>query len=134
VHVAIVVPFNGATITGISSTEFQAVAWDPLVGTTNGDGIVSVSFELYHEATGLLIMTNTTFNVQYCTFGGNGPCDRWQSPPVNPAWDWSSAPNGVYRLRARAVADGGRVSAWDESVFTVAKPLPTATATGTPTP
>jgi hypothetical protein len=134
VHVEIVIPVEGATITGISSTEFFAVAWDPLVGTTNGDGIISVHFELIYEATGTLIMTNSVFAPQYCAFGGNGPCNRWQSPPVNPPWNWSTAPNGSYRLRARAVGMDGRVSAWDEHVFTVAKPLATVTATATPTP
>jgi hypothetical protein len=88
---------------------------------------------LIHESTGTLIMTNTVFTPQYCAFGATGPCNRWQSPPVNPAWNWSNAPNGAYKLRARAVSTiGGRVSDWVEHRFSVAKPL--ATSTPTPSP
>jgi hypothetical protein len=133
VYVEIINPVADSTIAGIASTEFFAIAWDPVIGATNGDGIVSVSFELIHESTGTLIMTNTDFTTQYCAFGGDSPCNRWQSPPVNPSWNWSNAPNGAYKLRARAVSTiSGRVSDWVEHRFSVAKPL--ATSTPTPSP
>jgi len=95
--VQIVDPADGASINGVGQTKFQAIAYDPAVGTTDGDGITSVDFSVVQIGGGYSY-SSTGSAPAYCAFGGNGPCN------VSP--DWSSMAPGNYRVTATAHAPG----------------------------
>ena len=73
-HFIIINPSSdGATITGNDETMFEVEAWDPAVGTTNGDGITSIAFTLY-DSMGNTLHTYTDVTSSYCAFGGDSSC------------------------------------------------------------
>jgi hypothetical protein len=52
---------------------FEAEAWDPAIGTNNGDGITSVSFTISNSL-GAIIYSYADSTSNYCVFKGDGPC------------------------------------------------------------
>ena len=75
VHLKIVNPSSdGATITSNAETMFEVEAWDPAIGTNNGDGITSVAFILY-DSIGNTVHTYTDTVASYCAFGGDSSCN-----------------------------------------------------------
>jgi hypothetical protein len=96
--VQIVAPSDGASINGLGQTRFQAIAYDPAIGTTDGAGITSVDFSLVQLSGGAYSFSSSDNGAQYCAFGGNGPCG------TAPAW--GSMASGTYRLTATANASG----------------------------
>jgi hypothetical protein len=95
--VEIVVPSNGATISDAGGTGFRAIAYDPDVGTSDGQGINSVKFDLTKNGGGYS-KSATESQSAYCFYGGDGPCNT--SP------DWASLPSGTYTLTATASGPG----------------------------
>jgi hypothetical protein len=58
--------------------DFQVQAWDPEVGTRDGDGIESVTFRISDE-NGSLVHEKIEKKSGYCPFGGGEPkCNRGQ--------------------------------------------------------
>jgi hypothetical protein len=126
VHIAIIVPpVSGATLTDINETGFEAEAWDPLEGTSNGDGIDHVRMWLYSPSFALMTV-NDQFSVRYCLYNGTVTCNQM------PGGQWSTLANGTYTLYAMAWADDGRTSALASKTFVIA--WPTETPSNTPTP
>lgn len=122
--VNIVVPANdGSPVSTIEDTRFQAIAYDPNVGFTDGAGIQRVEFEIY-TPNNVRAYAATDTTAAYCTFGGNGPCNFTNFQ--------SGAPNGSYTLRARAQTTGGIWTNWVTRTFIIGS-VPTATATFLPT-
>ena len=97
-YVEITVPSDGATLNGVGQTRFQAIAYDPAVGTSDGAGISSIVFSLVQLSGGSYSFGVTEGQAAYCVFGGNGPC--------NTAPAWSSMTPGTYQLTATANAPG----------------------------
>jgi len=92
-------PNDGATITGNDETMFEAAAWDPAVGTTNGDGITSITFIIY-DSTGNTLHTYTDVTSSYCAFGGDGPCNDAASASITLSSD-------TYTLEATMLTNAG---------------------------
>ncbi len=139
IHVEIVVPQPGLVLTkpeDRTKTPFEAVAWDPRVGTNNGSGIRRVQFQLYAPDDSRLLYRSET-KKRYCAFGGDSQCHTMYSG----LWDYLMQHPGTYRLRARAQSRSDRLwSPWVEVTFEVRFPTatptltPTATLSPTPTP
>jgi len=133
-HVEIVWPPEGFVVDSEDDrdqTPFEAVAWDPLVGSNNGDGIQKVTFELYFpDGT---VKRHTEYSARYCTFGGDSSCrNMWRS-----WWGILHNRNGIATLRVRAYSRERKAwSPWVARSFTVNLPTPTPTLTPTiaPTP
>jgi hypothetical protein len=126
VYIDIVVPpVSGATLTDVDETRFESRAWDPLIGTSNGDGIEHVRMWLYSPSMALLNV-NDQFFVRYCLYNGTVTCNRM------PGGQFSALTNGTYTIYAMAWADDGRTSALASKTFVIA--WPTATPSKTPTP
>lgn len=128
---------NGQTITSLEETRFQAEAWDTTVGTNNGDGIAAVAFEIY-DPDNKYIFGSIDYTKSYCTFQGDGPCEPMAPRPgFTTIPDFSSLPNGLYTLRARAqgntAPNAGLWSVWVSINFIINKPTPTVTLTPTQT-
>jgi hypothetical protein len=130
IYIEIVSPDpSGVVITSVEQTRFEAIAWDPNVGTSNGDGIRNIKF--WFDGPGD-IPGRTESQVAYCANGGNTPCTR-----LSDIMDYTTLPNGTYTLWARAQGDDNRYS---ETIFKTfilnfpPTPTPTITATFTPTP
>lgn len=96
--VQIVVPSNGATITNVGQTRFEAIAYDPAVGTNNGNGITNVSFSIVQLTGGTFTHSRTEGAPAYCAFSGDGPC--------NTAPNWAAMTPGTYRMTVTATAPG----------------------------
>jgi hypothetical protein len=96
--VQIVNPSDGAVISSVGQTGFEAIAYDPDVGTGNGNGITSVSFSLVQLTGGTFTYSRTEATPAYCTFSGDAPCS------TAPAF--GSMTPGTYRLTATANAPG----------------------------
>jgi hypothetical protein len=96
--VQIVDPSDGASINGVGQTRFEAIAYDPSVGMTNGDGITSVDFSIVQLSGGAYTYSHTENTAAYCAFGGGSPC------ATSPAF--GSMTPGTYRLTATAHAPG----------------------------
>jgi hypothetical protein len=94
--VQIVAPSNGATISGVGQTRFQAIAYDPSVSTTDGAGITNVSFSIVQLTGGTYSFSAVEAQAAYCVFSGNGPCS------TNPAF--ATMTPGTYQLTATASA------------------------------
>lgn len=107
VHVVIIKPPNSAKITTKDSTKFEAVAWDPVVGSTNGSGITQVRFIIL-DSSGNAIWSKSDDSVRYCTFPKpDGKCGKMGEQL------WGSLTKGeTYTLKARAQAIDGRWSEW----------------------
>jgi hypothetical protein len=97
-YVEITVPSDGASLNGVGQTRFQAIAYDPAVGTSDGAGITSIDFSLVQLSGGAYSFGSTDNSAQYCVFGGDGPCS------TAPAW--GSMTSGTYQLTATANAPG----------------------------
>ncbi len=126
-------PTDGTILTTQDDTRFQAMAYDPAVGTNDGDGIQGVEFEIRDSADTLLYSAADTMHA-YCAFGGDGPCNVAPGPVT-------SASPGTYTLRARAQSTGGTWTDWVVRTFVIGDsptPAPTdtpvATATDVPVP
>ncbi|MBL8050476.1 MAG: pilus assembly protein [Anaerolineales bacterium] len=128
VYVEIINPLAGAVITDISQTRFEAIAYNPNVGTNNGDGIANIQFQIYDPGNNL-ISSRTESVKAYCTFSGDSPCSTM------PTSLWDTLNNGVYEIRARATSNESCVgtTGWVSKTFTINRP-PTATPTITSTP
>jgi len=129
IHVEIIVPDtdNSYVIRTGSSSEreqsrFEAEAWDPLVGTTNGAGISALEFRIV-SPTGATIWTHTEYSARYCTFGGDTTCAYMGDS----LWKQfrSVFPNGTYTIQARARrASNGIWSPWTSRTFILDKAAP----------
>ncbi|MBN1451032.1 MAG: Ig-like domain repeat protein [Anaerolineales bacterium] len=90
---------DGATLTANDDTTFEAKAWDPAVGTNNGDGITSVTFRLY-DSIGNTIHTYIDTASSYCAFGGNNNCSDAASAGILLSSD-------TYTLEATMLTNAG---------------------------
>jgi hypothetical protein len=117
---------SGMIVTSVDQTRFEAIAWDPNVGTTNGNGIRNIKF--WFDGPGS-IPGRTESQAGYCAFSGNSPCSR-----IDAVMDYTTLPNGTYTMYARAQASDGRYSATISKEFILNfPPTPTPTITDTPT-
>lgn len=87
----------------ISETGFQAIAYDPNLGATDGAGIAQVIFTL-RDGSGGVLHTRTENQAAYCAFGGDAPCNAM------PPGQWAALPPGNYTLVAEARSSTGRPS------------------------
>ena len=125
IYVHIINPaVDGTTIYQNTDAPFQAVAWDPNLGTTDGQGISRVVFS-FSGPTPLSSRQENT--AAYCAWGGNTPC------PVMPLATYDSLAPGVYTMYATATAWSG-ATATDSVTFIIPVPPPTNTPTKTSTP
>jgi hypothetical protein len=100
VHLNILNPASdGTSITGNDSTTFEAEAWDPAVGTTNGDGITSITFTIY-DSIGNTLHTYVDVTPSYCAFGGDSSCSDSTSAGI-------ALPNDTYTLEVIMLTDTG---------------------------
>ena len=117
---------SGMVVTNVDQTRFEAIAWDPTIGTSNGNGINNVRF--WFEGPGI-IPDRTESQAGYCAFSGNSPCNR-----IDAIVDFTTLPNGTYRIYARAQSNDGRFSETISKTFILNfPPTPTPTITDTPT-
>lgn len=117
---------SGLTVTNVNQTRFEAIAWDPNVGTKNGNGIRNIKF--WFEGPGS-IPGRTEIQAGYCAFTGNSPCSR-----IDAVMDYTTLPNGKYTIYARAEGTDGRLSETiSKTFFLNFPPTPTPTITDTPT-
>jgi hypothetical protein len=118
---------SGIVITSVDQTRFEAIAWDPNVGTSNGNGISEIRF--WFEGPGR-IPGRTERQLGYCAFSGNSPCN-----PISAVMDFTTLPNGTYTIFAQARSeDGFRYSGTVSKEFILQlPPTPTPTITNTPT-
>lgn len=73
IYVEIVWPsMDGQMIVNLEDTNFEAIAYDPEIGTNNGDGIDHLDISFSGPGT---IFGASEYTAAYCAFGGNGPCD-----------------------------------------------------------
>ncbi len=109
-----------------AGTRFEAQAYNPPYGTTNGAGIKNIRFWF----TGPTSINGRTEGVKsYCAFGGDSPCNTIESVK----WFYSLVP-GTYTMYAQATGTDNRVSEIASMVFyIIASPTPTATPTSTAT-
>ena len=132
IYIEIVSPNpSGLVITSASQTDFEAIAWNPPYGSSNGDGIDSITFWFTGPGT---IPGRTDTGRRFCAFGGNAnsPC-RTMDNVVSLA----SLPNGTYTIFARAQGIDGRYSDIVSKTFILQFPAtatPTITTTPTSTP
>lgn len=100
VHLEIIIPsIDGAVISNISDTMFEAEAWDPAVGTNNGGGITSVTFNLY-DSIGNTIHTHSDITASYCAFGEDSSCNDAASIVLS---------SGTYTLEATVLTNAGEI-------------------------
>jgi hypothetical protein len=80
---------------------FSTTAFDPAIGSNNGDGIAHVSFQFY-DPEGQLIFSYTDRYPGYCAFGGGDndeDCDRWYFSEHSNQWtNGNAAQRGVHLL------------------------------------
>jgi hypothetical protein len=95
-------PSDGTVITNTADTKFEAEAWDPTTGITNGDGITSITFTIY-DSIGTIVHTYTDTISLYCAFGGDVVCSNSASAGVN-------LPADTYTLEATVLTDAGGTS------------------------
>ncbi|MCB9453324.1 MAG: PD40 domain-containing protein [Anaerolineaceae bacterium] len=103
-------PTDGTTLATQDDTRFQAVAYDPAVGTNDGDGIQRVEFEVYNPS-GALIHSSSETQAAFCAFGGNVPCNIAPSGLLGLP--------GTYTLKARAQATDDAWTDWVSRTFVV---------------
>lgn len=99
----IVAPGDGATIGASDAPQIEAMAYDPNLGTSNGQGIAHVIFSII-TANGTTVASATENQAAYCLFGGNGPCNTW------PGGQWNSLAPGSYTITATAHSSQGKPS------------------------
>jgi hypothetical protein len=114
-------------VTSLSQTRFEAIAWNPPYGTSNGNGIRNIKFWFAGPGT---IPGRTEGQKAYCAFSGNSPCEMLNTAVPN----YGSLPNGTYTIFARAEGVDGRLSVTVSKTFILNfPPTPTPTITSTPT-
>jgi len=97
--VQIVVPSDGTSVPNPAETNFRAIAYDPEVGTNDGDGITSLDFDItLISGSGNYGHNRNDTVAPYCAYGGSEAC------PTTPNWD--SMDSGTYRLSVTAHAAG----------------------------
>lgn len=122
-HIEIVDPStDGQVISSYTDTSFEAIAWDPNVGTINGAGIASVHFSFSGPVS---MAANTEFIPYYCAFDGDAACEALSSAAFRALLP------GTYTLFATASAPDGRTSSTSKT-FVISLPA-TTTITRTPT-
>ncbi len=128
IHIEITVPAqSGQVVTNASQTNYEAVAWNPPYGSSNGDGISEIAFWFTGPAT---IPGRSDTSARYCAFGapGNSPCRT-----IDEVVNFTSLASGTYTIYARARGVDGRYSDIVSKTFILQLPA-TATATITRTP
>lgn len=121
-----VIPTDGAPITSIDQTDFEAFAWDIGVGITNGEGINQVHL-LFWDTNGNVLANRIDSSLPYCVWGNQSPC------PIMSQALWDSLPDGTYTMVAWGQSSVTQSwSAPAQLTFTIDRPDP-ATATPTPT-
>jgi hypothetical protein len=97
----------------------RVAAWDPNIGNVDGDGIDTVTLEVFNPA-GKRVHRRTEQNVGYCAFAGGEPdCNVLEFAEVNFRWpDGDAIQTGTHTLRATVVADDGR-AATEEWTFRI---------------
>jgi len=118
---------SGIIITSVEQTRFEAIAWDPNIGKSNGNGIADIRF--WFDGPGS-IPGRTDDQADYCAFpGSNSTCRT-----IDTRMDFTTLPNGVYTIFARARGLDGRFSETVSKDFILQfPPTPTPTITSTPT-
>ncbi|PJF38601.1 MAG: hypothetical protein CUN54_10495, partial [Phototrophicales bacterium] len=119
IHIEIILPPEGFVVTNEEQTRWFAVAYDPLVGMENGDGIDVVEFEI-RNLHGATLYTRTEESNPRCVFSnrlGQTQCLRMSDTSANL---YNQLGNGRYILRAKATANDGTMSVWDERSFIMA--------------
>ncbi len=97
--VQMVLPSDGAVVSSPAETNFRAIAYDPSVGTNDGDGITSVDFTIVLiSGSGNYQHNHHDMAAPYCAYGGSGTC------PTIPFW--AIMDPGTYQLTATANASG----------------------------
>ncbi len=99
--IQIVNPADGATVSSAAQATFQAIAYDPDVGATDGSGIIQVIFAII-DSGGVIVHSRVENTAAYCAFGGDAPCG-----PM-PIGQWSFLPPGTYTLSAQALSSQGK--------------------------
>ena len=94
---------DGFTVTDLSQTRFEVIAWDTAVGTNNGDGVADVFFEITGPGE-IFVLGSSEAHLRYCVFKGHDPCDIWDGEA---SILFADAPNGTYTIKARALSDSG---------------------------
>ena len=103
---------------------FEAYAYNPDYGNSNGQGIARVRFWFTGPTA---IPARVESFLAYCAFGGNGPCDT-----IGSTIPFTSLVDGTYTIYAQATGVDGRISAVVSRTFVVQR-NPTATPTTSPT-
>jgi eukaryotic-like serine/threonine-protein kinase len=93
----------------VDNLVFQVIAYDPQVGTVDGDGIQSVKFEFF-DAGGNLVFQSSESNPGYCAFQGGEPdCNVLNFLSQYKRWpNGASITNGGYTMTATAYAPDQR--------------------------
>jgi TadE-like protein len=134
IYVEIIWPdVDGRQIVTLDETGFEAIAWDPEVGTNNGDGIDHLVFSFSGPG---IIPGSDEYTFDYCAFNGDGPCDLMDPGVFNslPNSNLFNTTNDYY-MTVTAYAPDGRESTVVRR-FKIMKPAtatPTETFTLTPT-
>jgi len=89
---------------------FQVAAWDPAVGSNNGDGIESIILRIYGPSG--LVHEREERAAAYCAFGGGEPdCTIYSYADNGYVWEsGASVEPGAHTLTADVVADDGRTA------------------------
>jgi hypothetical protein len=122
---------NGQLIPAYLNSAFEAVAYDPAVGTlNNGDGIDYIMFT-FSGPSSISSLVDPLMN--YCAFDGGDP-PSYDCNTMDPS-DFASLAMGEYTITATAYAsDGsGRTATTSKTFIVGATPTPSPTATRTPT-
>lgn len=109
----------------------QVEAYDPSVGTSDGDGIKQVEMKIL-DTTGQIVYQKLEVIPGYCAFGNDGPdCIVYSFAATDNQWPDSTTPlqAGPHRLVVDVLADDGR-TAHQEYPFTIQRG---AIVTPTPT-
>lgn len=81
-------------ISSPSQTAFQVIAYNPALGTNNGQGITRVLFHIQQLTGGSYVYNSTESIPAYCAFGGDGPCST------------TNLTAGTYRMTVTVQAPG----------------------------
>jgi hypothetical protein len=97
---------NGDSVSG--ALVFQVIAFDPNVGSNDGDGIDNVRMQIFrgdHK-----VYERQENNAAYCAFSGGEPdCNIWFFHDHDNEWpDGDDIENDTYTLRARVRAHSGQ--------------------------
>ncbi len=105
----IVRPAPGDSSPVTTELVFQAEAYDPAVGTTDGAGIASVDMQIV-DPNGFQVHQRTEVNARYCAFGGGEPdCVVWVFAEHNNQWpNGQPIQPGTYTLIASGITPDGR--------------------------